>query len=125
MIKLRWLPTLLLISCMAAILALGSEGGRLLRTSGVQRHWLDGAHVLGFVCLAALAMACLQGPRWRTGLIAGAFCLAFAFLDEWHQGYIAWRGRSFSDVGLDLLGIVIGVSLMLWARSRRAEGESS
>lgn len=121
MIKLRWLPTLILAACMAAILALGSEGGRLFRTSGFQGHWLDVAHVMGFALLGALAALSLSGPRLRTALIAVAICLAFALVDEWHQGFIAWRGRSFSDVGFDLLGIAIGVSLVSFVSPARPD----
>lgn len=112
MIKLRWLPTLALAACMAAILAFGSEGGRLFRASGLEGHWRDVAHVTTFALLGALATLSLSGPRLRGALVAVAACLAFAFVDEWHQGFIAWRSRSFSDVGFDLLGIAIGVSLV-------------
>ena len=122
MIRIRWLPTLLLCSCMAAILALGAEGGKLLRDAGIQGRWLDLAHVIGFAALGALAISCLSGPRLRSALIAAAVCLAFAIVDEWHQGFIPWRGRSFSDVGYDLLGIAIGVLAVAIARAGSGRG---
>jgi len=121
MIKLRWIPTLLWVCSMAAILAFGSEGGKLFRSSGIPASWREVAHVLGFAGLGALAALSLAGPRLRTAAIAVVVCLAFAVLDEWHQGFIPWRGRSLSDVGFDLVGIALGVLLVSLSRSRRAE----
>lgn len=45
-------------------------------------------------------------------LLAGAFCVAFAGLDEYHQSFVAGRGPSARDVGIDSIGIFAGILLV-------------
>ena len=42
-------------------------------------------------------------------LLGGAFCVLFAFLDEYHQSFVAGRGPSLRDVGIDSIGIFSGL----------------
>lgn len=42
-------------------------------------------------------------------LVAGGFCVAFACGDEYHQSLVAGRGPSKRDVGIDSIGIFIGI----------------
>ncbi len=42
-------------------------------------------------------------------LVAGAFCVAFACGDEYHQSFVEGRGPSKRDVGIDSIGIFFGV----------------
>lgn len=42
-------------------------------------------------------------------LLAGAFCVGFAGLDEYHQSFVAGRGPSVRDVGIDSIGIFFGI----------------
>ncbi|MDD3368462.1 MAG: VanZ family protein [Lachnospiraceae bacterium] len=44
-------------------------------------------------------------------LLSGAFCVVFAGLDEYHQSFVAGRGPSVRDVGIDSIGIFIGIIL--------------
>lgn len=44
-------------------------------------------------------------------LLAGIFCVAFAGLDEYHQSFVAGRGPSIRDVGIDSIGIFSGILL--------------
>lgn len=39
----------------------------------------------------------------------GIFCVAFAFFDEYHQSFVAGRGSSLRDVGIDSLGVLCGI----------------
>ena len=48
---------------------------------------------------------------WLT-LVAGAICVGFAALDEYHQSFVAGRGPSKRDVAIDSIGITIGVILV-------------
>ena len=45
-------------------------------------------------------------------LLAGIFCVGFAGLDEYHQSFVAGRGPSVSDVGIDSSGALIGIILV-------------
>lgn len=42
-------------------------------------------------------------------IIGGVFCLLFALLDEYHQSFVAGRGPSLRDVGIDSIGIFSGL----------------
>lgn len=45
-------------------------------------------------------------------LTAGAFCVAFAGLDEYHQTFVAGRGPSARDVAIDSIGVLPGIYLV-------------
>ena len=45
-------------------------------------------------------------------LIAGAFCVAFACGDEYHQSLVEGRGPSKQDVMIDSIGVLAGVILV-------------
>lgn len=45
-------------------------------------------------------------------LLAGAICVGFACLDEYHQSFVAGRGPSKKDVAIDSIGAAAGVILM-------------
>lgn len=69
-------------------------------------------HVSEYFALAASVSLPLYVYRLR-GLklmfTAGIFCILFACLDEYHQSFIAGRGPSFKDVGIDSIGILLGI----------------
>lgn len=48
----------------------------------------------------------------RTLLAAGAFSLAWAILDEFHQSFIPGRFSSLKDIAFDLLGILAAAALL-------------
>lgn len=45
-------------------------------------------------------------------VLAGGFCVGFAALDEYHQSFVAGRGPSGRDVGIDSIGILAGVLMV-------------
>lgn len=45
-------------------------------------------------------------------ILAGGFCVGFAALDEYHQSFVAGRGPSKKDVGIDSIGILAGVLIV-------------
>ena len=45
-------------------------------------------------------------------LLAGGFCVGFAALDEYHQSFVAGRGPSRKDVGIDSIGVLAGVLMV-------------
>lgn len=42
-------------------------------------------------------------------LAAGAVCIGYAGLDEYHQSFVAGRGPSVKDVAIDSIGVFLGV----------------
>lgn len=50
-------------------------------------------------------------------LVAGIICVGFACGDEYHQSFVAGRGPSWTDVGIDSIGVFAGiivVRLVCW-----------
>lgn len=45
-------------------------------------------------------------------LTAGIFCVIFAATDEYHQSFVAGRGPSVTDVGIDSIGVLIALMLI-------------
>ena len=45
-------------------------------------------------------------------LVAGAICVGFACTDEYHQSFVADRGPSVRDVGIDSIGVTAGILLV-------------
>ncbi|RDU25239.1 VanZ family protein [Anaerosacchariphilus polymeriproducens] len=55
----------------------------------------------------------------RLILFASIFCFAFACSDEFHQSFISGRGPSIKDVGIDSIGILIGIFIIhIFKRSK-------
>ena len=48
----------------------------------------------------------------KIALLAGFLCVGFAGLDEYHQSFVAGRGPSVRDVGIDSIGIFIGILMV-------------
>lgn len=45
-------------------------------------------------------------------ILAGSICVSFAALDEYHQSFVAGRGPSKKDVGIDSIGVLAGVLMV-------------
>ena len=73
------------------------------------------AHMTEY-CLLAIAISFplyVYGVRgiWLI-LLAGAICVGFAGLDEYHQSFVADRGPSVRDVSIDSIGVTAGILLV-------------
>ena len=99
---------------------------------GIQYYIRKCAHMTEYFLLAIAVSFPLYvyGVRgiWLM-LLAGILCVGFAGLDEYHQSFVAGRGPSVKDVGIDSIGVFVGILLVqafCWsalhnpdARSRR------
>ena len=78
-------------------------------------HYTDRIHVTEYFLLAISVSFPLYvyGVRgiWLP-LLAGFLCVGFAGLDEYHQSFVAGRGPSVRDVGIDSIGIFIGILMV-------------
>ena len=45
-------------------------------------------------------------------LVAGVICVGYACTDEYHQAFVAGRAASWKDVGIDSVGVLIGIILV-------------
>ena len=73
------------------------------------------AHIPAYALLTFLWLKSFAGTESKNNIIAFSLILAglvlFAVSDEIHQSFVPGRTASFMDIGLDLIGILLG----LWA----------
>ena len=91
---------------------------------------VKGWHAAEFavVCLLALALLKRFSNREsrRNVLVAMALSTLFAMSDEYHQTFVPGRGGTWTDVGIDSLGILLVglIALQRQERTRRLPAES-
>lgn len=86
-----------------------------MRTEQIHYYVRKAAHVLEYFVLAVTVAFPLYVYRIRgiwLVLAAGAFCVGFAGLDEYHQSFVAGRGPSIRDVAIDSIGVLPGILLV-------------
>ena len=79
-------------------------------------EWLyHGAVFGGLTALTYVAMRVSLPANWQTAaLLALTVALAYAAIDEWHQGFVPGRDADIGDVGRDAVG---ALSVILVARA--------
>jgi hypothetical protein len=87
-------------------------------------------HAAEFAILCSLILIFLnqvaRSTPYRNILISVLFCATFALADEYHQTYIPGRGGTWTDVGIDCLGILsVGMIVLLRARRRTSPVETA
>lgn len=81
-------------------------------TASLQFYIRKLAHITEYFLLAvsvALPLYVYRVRGFRLIVIAGIFCVGFACLDEFHQYFVAGRSATPRDVGIDSIGIFIGI----------------
>jgi hypothetical protein len=83
--------------------------------------WLfvKGFHVLEFALLGFLLLRAMP----RRPLAALAIATGFAIVDELHQTLVPARGGRLSDVGIDLVGVLLG--WLVWCVLSKRKTEST
>lgn len=85
------------------------------------------AHVALYLLLSLSLLNALRlyplPPRRAVGIDL-IICLAYAASDEWHQTFVPGRAGRVTDVGVDMLGALLGVALFallaaLWRNIRK------
>ena len=75
-----------------------------------------GAHVFVFMMLAVLIQWAVQ-KTWLIGIWSYGITFLLTFLyaisDEWHQSFNPNRTSRVEDIGIDTLGIIIGIMIMM------------
>lgn len=87
----------------------GEEAAAGISAEGINLLVRKGAHMAEYAVLFLLYRRALSesGAR-RPGLSALVLCALYATTDETHQAFVADRGPSVADVGIDTLGATMG-----------------
>ena len=106
----RWAPVVLWAGVIFALSSIPSLGTGLGTWDLVLRKL---GHVAEFALLGALVWRA-AGSWW----IAVALASAYAVTDELHQSFVEGRHASAWDWGIDSVGVVVGVAVVMrwWAR---------
>jgi VanZ family protein len=96
---------------MAGMYAFSELPGSSLARLGWSYTFFDFLHVPLYAGLGVVTLAALVGPAPLRIAAAFAVCAGFGFLDEFHQLYVPGRVFSWSDLGNDALGALLGITL--------------
>lgn len=89
--------------------------------AGATSAWQAIAHIFLYSVLSFLTLSAVQAmgsdvwrerrlfSNWKLIFFAVAFSVFYGITDEYHQGYVSGRFVSFSDLGFDAFGAVLGV----------------
>jgi VanZ family protein len=116
---LRWALWSVFLVCWTRVLLM-QRPADLVPYEPVQEHFFalsKAAHVGGYAALTILTGWLLVPRPMRWVLLAGVS--AHGFLTEYLQNFVPGRHPQLSDVGLDHIGIVLGL-LCSWPWWRRA-----
>ena len=77
------------------------------------------AHMVIFFVLAVLVNLCFVSHfgknKVKYALSTLAICALYACLDELHQNFVPGRGAQITDVGLDCIGVLAGLAVIILA----------
>lgn len=97
---------------------LGEEAAASISIDTIHLLIRKGAHMAEYAVLFLLYHRALElESAKRPGLLALALCAAYASTDELHQAFVADRGPSVIDVGIDTLGAGMAWALISMIRS--------
>ena len=106
---LRWGPALLMMGLIFLFSSIPMEPKPL----PVGLDWLTllrkGGHLLGYALLALALQRGLRLKGWKVNFLILGCVLLYALSDEFHQSFVSGRTASQIDVGIDLLGALIGI----------------
>lgn len=110
----KWLPA---FTMMAAIFIFSSIPSSEMPSF----DWADllvkkGGHMLGYALLALAYLRAFDNdmPKWK---LIWLLAILYAASDEFHQSFVAGRGATVLDVGIDSIGAGLG---LLWAKKESA-----
>jgi VanZ family protein len=115
-----WGPALLLMSLI--FLASSIPGDRMPNAGQWDFSVKKGGHMTGY---ALLAVSLVYGQRKQTPkalVLALGVCFFYALSDEFHQSFVPGRNSTLIDVGIDLIGTIVGLlaqQLLHWRRRLR------
>ncbi len=100
----------LVAAYMAFMYSVSAVPGSWLGALRLSYAFWDFLHVPLYAGLASVTLFAIEAPAWTRIPLAFCVCLGFGFTDEWHQQFVPGRVFAWSDLGNDLLGVLLGIS---------------
>jgi VanZ family protein len=120
----RWGPPILLM--VVIFLASATPGSDIPRFGFLDLFVKKGGHMCGYALLAIAIYHALNNRRRSTKrlfLLAVCFVALYAASDEFHQRFTPGRTASIRDVGIDVTGALIGITVMRLVQKRISASE--
>jgi VanZ family protein len=115
----RWGPAILFMTLIFA--ASATPGSHLPEFGSIDLFAKKAGHMVGYALLAVSYFHILNNGKKTTRIqfiVAAGLAMLYSLTDEIHQLFTPGRNSSFTDVGIDAIGSLIGLSLWLWIRMR-------
>lgn len=117
---LRWLPAFLLMLVLFTLSSIPDAGFQTtladdpiripsLGTETMNRIVKKSGHFLAFALLGQAYLFALGENNRKNRWLALLFASLYGLSDEFHQTFVAGRGASLWDVGIDSLGAAMGL----------------
>jgi VanZ family protein len=107
----RWGPAIVLM--VIIFLASATPGSKIPEFGYWDLFVKKGGHMIGYALLAAAYYHALNNGKGGTRLqfiLAIGIAALYAASDEWHQKFTPGRNASLADVGIDVIGGLIGIT---------------
>ncbi len=108
--RVQPLRAALVTAYMAFTYSVSAVPGSWLAGLKLSYAFWDFLHVPLYAGLASVTLFAVEAPVWVRIPFAFCVCLAFGFSDEWHQQFVPGRVFSWSDIGNDGLGALLGIT---------------
>jgi VanZ family protein len=113
----RWGPALIIMGVI--FIASSIPSGKMPSAGSWDMLVKKGGHMLGYALLGLSFMRAQNCFKWQAMILAVVGCLFYALSDEWHQSFVGGRNMSLVDVGIDFLGTIVGLGLVIFSRRVR------
>jgi VanZ family protein len=113
---LRWGPTLVMMVLIYVASSIPSE--QMPNAGSWDTLFKKGGHMLGYALLGISIRYGVGETGRRAYLTALVGCLLYALSDEYHQSFTPGRNSSIIDVGVDLIGVGVGLLASAWYFNR-------
>ena len=122
----RWVPAIVVMAVI--FIASATPGSDIPGFGRWDEFFKKGGHMLGYALLATASYHAMNSSNRsikQKFILVLCIVALYAASDEFHQRFTPGRTASFRDVGIDVAGGLIGVTVMRFAQRRISEKATS
>jgi VanZ family protein len=103
----RFLPAILIMGII--FLLSGTPSTKLPDFGGLDTLAKKGSHMFGYALLSLSYLYAIGKRDWKYFVISLCLTILYAITDEFHQSFTPGRNSTWTDVGIDTIGAMIGL----------------